>query len=576
MKDDLKPVLTLTGPTSRDSVVKSMKAWLAVLAVVLAVAGSWSGTAAARIDQDDWARMEAEALAGAGLAAEAAAATAATEAAEAARQLDINRYLPRPAVIPLPQPDEQGRLVLTVEEAVVLALSNNRALGVQLHRPLLAGTFAEQEKALFDPALFAEVAASREKSRQGGNYLSGESEQYRVGLEQELATGTGVELALEQRRAAATDPRQRAGLGLSLTQALLRGGSREANLAGVRRAELDVLASLHELRGFTQSLVAEVERAYWDLVLAESRILIYRESLEVAEAQLGDVKRRIEVGTVAEVEQAAAKAELALRRQGLIDGQSRRDQARLNLLHLINPPAPVREDLGAGDDLGWSLQLAPRDVPRIPEVEPDPVADHVALSRGMRPDLDEARLRLQQGELQVVQTRNGLLPRLDLFLTLGKSGYAESFGRSFAEISSDSTYAGSLGVRFALPLGGNRAAGALDSRARTTRAQARASLANLSQLAELDVRKAHSEALRARAQIGASSERRRLQEEVLRVEQVKFEVGRGTALDVARAQRDLLESQLVEVDVIIAYRLALTDLYRQDGSLLARRNISTQ
>ena len=527
------------------------------------------------------------------------AAEAAQEAEAAARRLEISRYLPRAGTNALPRPDRAGRLELTVEEAVVMALGNNRALGVQLYRPLIAGTFAEQEKAVFDPGLFAEVEAAREKSRRGDEHFSSEQENFRLGLEQELPTGTALELALEQRRLDSPAPnttrimdRDRAGLRLSLTQALLRGGSREANLAGVRRAELDVLVSLYELRGFTQSLVAEVERAYWDLVLAESRIAIFEESLSVAEAQVRDVSRRIEVGTVAEVERAAVAAELAFRRQGLIDGQSRRDQARLELLNLLNPGRQLQLDdpWADGDNLSspaeaprsvsqgdiFNLQPVPRDTPQVLEIEPDLVVEHVALSLQLRPDLDEARLRLQQGELEVIQTRNGLLPRLDLFITLGKTGYADSFGRSFAEITDDSTYAGSLGLRFALPLGGNRAAGAAEARARAGRGQAQASLDNLAQLVELDVRTAHLEATRARAQIAASAERRRLQEEVLRVEQVKFEVGRGTALAVAQAQRDLLESQLAEVDVMVAYRLALTDLYRLDGSLLARRNISTR
>ena len=530
-----------------------------------------------------------------GEAYRAKASEAAQEAEAAARRLEISRYLPRAGTNALPRPDRAGRLELTVEEAVVMALGNNRALGVQLYRPLIAGTFAEQEKAVFDPALFAEAEVLREKTRRGEDYPRTERENYRLGLEQELPSGTGLELALEQRRAEAplaTTAQQRAGLSLSLTQALLRGGSREANLAGVRRAELDVLVSLYELRGFTQSLVAEVERAYWDLVLAESRIAIFEESLSVAEAQVRDVSRRIEVGTVAEVERAAVAAELAFRRQGLIDGQSRRDQARLELLNLLNPGRqlqladPWAEDDNLSSPAGesrlvsqgdiFNLQPVPRDTPQVLEIEPDPVVEHVALSLQLRPDLDEARLRLQQGELEVIQTRNGLLPRLDLFITLGKTGYAESFGRSFAEITDDSTYAGSLGLRFSLPLGGNRAAGAAEARARAGRGQAQASLDNLAQLVELDVRTAHLEATRARAQIAASAERRRLQEEVLRVEQVKFEVGRGTALAVAQAQRDLLESQLAEVDAMVAYRLALTDLYRLDGSLLARRNISTR
>ncbi|MDF1613865.1 TolC family protein [Desulfurivibrio dismutans] len=514
------------------------------------------------------------------------AAASAREAATAARRLDLERYLPRSAADQFPRPDEQGRLELSVEEAVVMALANNRSLGIQLYRPLISGTFAEQERAVFDPTLFAEASAGREKIPFGDDYRRTETENYRLGVEQELATGTALELALEQRRSDAENTpdglHHRAGASLSLTQALLRGGSREANLVGVRQADLEVLVSLYELRGFTQSLVAEVERAYWELVLAESRIAIYRQSLAVAQSQLQDVLRRIEVGTVAAVERAAAEAELAFRRQSLIDGESSRDQARLELLNLVNP-APAGSTAGMAQQRRyaemaeiWTLQPVPRETPYVPQTAPDPVLEHVALSRQMRPDLGEARLRLEQGELEVVQTRNGLLPRLDLFITLGKTGYADSFGRSFRELIDDSTYAGSAGLRFSLPLRGNRAAAAVDARARASRNQAEASLGNLSQLVELDVRKAHLEAHRTRTQIDASAERRRLQEEVLRVEEVKFEVGRSTALNVARAQRDLLESQLAEVDAKVAYRLALTELYRLDGSLLARRQITTR
>jgi outer membrane protein len=35
----------------------------------------------------------------------------------------------------------------------------------------------------------------------------------------------------------------------------------------------------------------------------------------------------------------------------------------------------------------------------------------------------------EQQRLETVVTRNGLLPRLDFFITLGKTGYADSFCR---------------------------------------------------------------------------------------------------------------------------------------------------
>ena len=42
---------------------------------------------------------------------------------------------------------------------------------------------------------------------------------------------------------------------------------------------------------------------------------------------------------------------------------------------------------------------------------------------------------------------------------------------------------------------------------------------------------------------------------------------------VAQAQRDLLVSQIAEVEAVIAYRIALTSLFKAEGTLLERRGI---
>lgn len=56
------------------------------------------------------------------------------------------------------------------------------------------------------------------------------------------------------------------------------------------------------------------------------------------------------------------------------------------------------------------------------------------------------------------------------------------------------------------------------------------------------------------------------------MESERFSVGESTGLLVAQAQRDLVESQINEVEALIGYRLALIDLYLAEGALLARLN----
>lgn len=465
--------------------------------------------------------------------------------------------------------DATEPLRLSVENAVFLALQNNRDLAVQQLEPLIAGTFEAVERARFDPAVFAELGLRRDTVvRQSPEIQQNfdvrtEGESAEVGLRQELPTGTTLELSVASDRAdsSRTLEQYEGRAGVSLTQALLQGASIQSNLASLRQAELDTLASVYQLRGFAETLVEDVELTYWDYVLASRQLEIFEEALAVAEQQLDETRRRIEVGDRPETDEASARAEVALRRQGMIEARNDRERSRISLLQLINPP-------GAG----WASPVETDDGPETEALEPDPVVDHVTLSQRLRPDLNEARLQVERGELEVVRTRNGLLPRLDLFVTLGKTGYAQSFGDSWRNIDR-SGYDLAAGLSFELPLG-NRAGQAEFDRARFSRQQAMEAVGNLVQLAALDVQLAWLEVERSREQISATAATRELQEEVLRAEQARFSVGAGTALAVSQAQRDLLESQLDEVEAAIRYRQAITTLHRQSGTLLVRRGIS--
>lgn len=461
-------------------------------------------------------------------------------------------------------------LQLSVENAVYLALQRNRALSVEQLRPLIAGTFEATERAVFDPVLFAEASTGREQvvrqleEIEQVDLITSERDSLEGGVVQRFPTGTEVELSLRSVRTDSSriDQQQFSGrAGVTLTQALLRGARIESNLARLRQVELDTLASEYELRGFAEALVADVERAYWDYVLAERRTGIFAEALAVAEQQLSETRSRISVGQRPETEETAALAEVALRRQGLIDARAQKASARMRLLQLVNPSGGH-----------WTTGIELEESPVAADVRPDPVDLHVQLARQLRPELNEARIRARRGELEVIRTRQGLLPRLDLFITLGESGYADAFGRAWRDVDGPG-YDYSVGLRFELPFG-NRAARAEAQRARLTRQQALEAVGNLAQLTALDVQTAWLEAERTREQINATRVTRELQEEVLRAEQARFRVGTGTALALAQAQRDLLESQLDEVEAIIRHRQALTDLHRQSGTLLMRRGIS--
>ena len=469
-----------------------------------------------------------------------------------------------------PEPRDDVPLELSVEDAVFLSLQHNRSLATEQLRPAIQGTFEAVERAEFDPVIFGELSIGRDRVVQQFQEVAldpeerrSETERIEGGLRQSLPTGTSLELSVRSDRSDRTGvPEQYATrAGINLTQALLRGGRIDSNLASLHQAEIDTLASVYELRGFAEALVAEVEGAYWDYVLAEERMRIFREALEVAEQQLDETRRRIQVGDRPETDEAASEAEVALRRQGLIDARSQRDSGRLALLRLMNPP-------GAS----WDTAVTVLDEPEVLDLPLGEVGEHVQLGRSLRPDLNEARLRIRRGELEIVRTRDGLLPRLDFFVTLGKSGYADSFGSAWRDLDGPG-YDFQAGIQAEMPLF-RRAEQARSDRAHFDRDLATQAVANMRQMVDLDVRTAWLEVERTREQVDAVAVTRRLQEEVLRAEQARFEVGETTAIVVAQAQRDLLESRLDEIEAAASWRQAVTELHRQSGTLLLRRGIT--
>jgi outer membrane protein len=473
-----------------------------------------------------------------------------------------------PQTVNLP---EKGPLKITVKDAILIALENNRSLLVERLNPSIRQTFEEQERAVFDPAVEAEVSARRNDSKslnQSGSYTeSSVNDIYQgsISFKEFFPTGTFVEAGAITKTTDSNlynDPFSSTNLGLSVTQSLLRGYGTDVNLARLRQSQLETDITQYELRGFSESLLAQVETTYWDYALSQRQIEIVEESLKLAKQQIAETEEMIQVGAMAEAELAAAQAEVAAQQQGLINARSTMESTRLRLLRLLNPP---------GQTL-WYRDITLVHPPTLPEIKLDKVEAHVALAIRMLPVMNQAKLNIQMEDLEVVRTKNGLLPRMDLFITLGKTGYSDSFSGSVSDITGDS-YDAMAGLNFEYPIF-NRDARAQHRRAILRQDQAEMALDNLKQLVELDVRNAYIEVNRTKEQISASSATRKFDEEKLRIETEKFRVGKSTNFLVAQAQRDLLISRIAEVQALANYLKALIDLYRLDGSLLVRRGIS--
>jgi len=451
----------------------------------------------------------------------------------------------------------------TVRDAVLSALAHHRGLRVERWNPERARQNEREAESVFDPTLTAGVGGQGE--RREGEW-EGETVAGGAGVSKDTTLGGTLAGEVQVTRSADAEAGEtyQSAAELTVSQPLLQGFGRGTTLTTVRQARLDTAYSRAELEGFTAALVEEVETRYWDWVLAVRRTEIYEESLKLAEQQANEVEHRVRVGSLPETELAAARAEIARRRVALINSRSQATALEVQLWRLIRPEAladPERRFRAATD-------------PVPPPVETRPLPERVATALRTRPELRQARLLVDRGELELVKTRNGLLPRLDFFVTLGKTGYADSFGRAVEDLDGDE-YRVETGLNLEWPWA-QRGARARHRSAAIGREQAAESVAHLEALVREDVETAVIEVERNRQQVAATATMRQFEEEKVRAETAKFRVGKSTALLVAQAQRDLVLSQVAEVESATGLLKALVTLDRLEGVILPRRNIEVR
>jgi outer membrane protein len=462
-------------------------------------------------------------------------------------------------------------LKIGIHEAILMAMENNQSLIVERMNPEIQKTFEQEELAVFDPLIIPEASSRRtvgdRLSRAGFSTESQivDSITGSISIDKLFPTGTAVGLEASTSYTDSSlysDTFTANRIGFSVTQALLRGMDYQANMARVNQARIDTRISEYELRGFTEIVLEQVEDKFWDYALAQRQIDIYTDSLNLAEKQMTEAEERIKIGDLAETELAAAQAEVALRRENLINARSTLAKEHIDLLRLLNPSGGI----------DWNRQVMLEYDTSPPDVRLDDVENHVQLALRMRPDLNQARLQIKRGDLEVVRTKNGLLPRMDMFISFGKSGYADTFNRALKNMDE-----GSYDVTWGLAMEDspiNRSARAQYTRAIAGKQQLHKALENLRQLVQVDVRSAYIEVTRAQEQISATTATRKFQEEKLRAETEKFRVGKSTSLLVGQAQRDFVASQIAEIQAVANYLKSLVALYRLEGSLLQRRGLA--
>ncbi len=464
---------------------------------------------------------------------------------------------------------------LTLQEAILLALSNNLDIKIERLQPQIAETEVEAEESVFDPTVTTDVSksVSREQSPVAP-FLTGSTEPFEntldiaAGLQKRFSTGATAEVRSEALRLSSNsqvqqfDPSVETDVTLSVVQPLLKDFGRQFNLGPIVIAKNNKSISDLQFRKRVIDIVTSVELAYWDLALAIELLNVSKQAVQQAK-ELEEINRaKVEAGQLAPIDVVEAEAGVAAREEAVILDEDTIGDLEDLLKALLNPNGEVALR---------PLSIIPIDRPEDAEARFS-LAEEIETALKNRPDYLQTKTELENRLVSLKLAQNQVRPRLDVVASAGLSGLAGSFEDTLDELDGD-FYDLRIGLRFEYPLG-NRAAKSALIRRKLERQEVELRLTDLEKNISLEVREAVRQVDTDFRRIKTTRVARRLAEKKLEAEQAKFEVGISTTKDVLDFQIDLAFARSRESRALIDYNKSLVTLHQRLGTTLEENNIT--
>ena len=513
------------------------------------------------------------------------------------------------------------RVTLTLRDAMTTALENNRdieveRLNVQMNEFDLRGA-----QGFYDPNLATTLYYDHRAIPATSIFASGKTDNV-IGsatfTQRTPWQGSSVTGLFDNNRATtdnpfvSLNPQYTTNLSFTFTQPILRNRTIDSGRRQIRIAKKRLDISDSQFRQRAIDIIAQVQRAYWDLVFARRDQEIKQESVDLADTQLEHNERLVEAGTLAKSDIISARVELERRKdeaEAAVDAIQRAENALKALMAQV------------GDGEIWQSELVPVEQPQIEPGASLPLEDALRLAAQNRPEMEQYRLRGELNKIDSEYLRNQTKPQVDFFVTYGAAGLAgplratenpinasnailygrinqlsglaglpplpiantggtpESliggYGQSLANLFKNDFRSWRFGLNINLPLR-NRTAEANLGRSLAEGKQIEAQRQKTEQLIEVEVRNALQAVETARKRADAAKNSRVNAELQYQSEQRKFDAGQSTNFFVLDRQNALSSARGRELRALTDYTKAVADLQHALSTTLSSNNVEVK
>ena len=481
-----------------------------------------------------------------------------------------------------------GKMMLSLEDALTIALENNLDVAVERYVPLLDEANLLLAKSGingrigFDPILtaagFDEYAVSPINNPLFSGILSTSTTttptriatpvalknhiaQYNFQYTQNFSTGSQLQVTFDNSRESTNfgefnlfNPYLQSSVTFEATQSLLAGFGKTVNNRYILEAKNTIKVGESQFAQQAITTVTQVSTDYWELVFARENVKVGEIAVAADQRLYDNNKIELQVGMMAPLDVITAESQLASDQQVLVQDQTTQLEDEMTLL------VAITRDPMAGPLLGVEI------VPTTPIFTPDnvedlPLPDAVREAWKNRPELEQASLNVKNQEIEMKATKNLLLPTLNVygeFQTAGLGGnqtittttpvtrFAGGYGNDLNGIINANFPTLEAGLNLTLPIR-NRAAQAQNVTAQLTHSQQETQYRQTQNTIVLNVRQTMIAMEQDRAAVKAAEEARVLAQQSYDDEVRKLQFGSSTAFTVVQKQQLLTAAQGTEL-----------------------------
>ncbi|HKE05534.1 MAG TPA: TolC family protein [Blastocatellia bacterium] len=513
------------------------------------------------------------------------------------------------------------RVTLTLRDAMSMALEYNRDIEVERLNVRMNEFDLRAAQGFYDPNLAASLyydhrvipATSIFASGKTGNVAGSATFTQRTPWQGSSITGVfDNNRATTDNLFVTLNPQYTTNLSFTFTQPILRNRTIDSGRRQIKitKKRLDISDSQFRQRAI--EIIAQVQRAYWDLVFARRDQEIKRESVDLANTQLEHNERLVEAGTLAKSDIISARVELERRKdeaEAAVDAIQRAENALKALM------------AQAGDGEIWQSELVPVEQPQIEVSAPLPLEDALRLAMRNRPEMEQYRLRGELNKIDAEYLRNQTKPQVDFFVTYGAAGLAGplrttenpinasnailygrinqlsalaglsplpvtsagrtpeeligGYGQSLANLFKNDFRSWRFGLTVNLPLR-NRTAEANLGRSLAEGKQIEVQRQKTEQLIEVEVRDSLQSVETAKKRVDAAKNSRVNAELQYQSEQRKFDAGQSTNFFVLDRQNALSAARGRELRALTDYTKAVAEFQRALSTTLSSNNVEVK